>query len=491
MSLWPHFFKLLIAGALVAAYASASMAATRLPGDVASELKKAGIPTSAVAVLVQDVDARRPSLSVNADAPMNPASVMKLVTTYAALELLGPAYTWRTAAYAGAPARDGVLDGDLYLRGGGDPHFGFEQFWLLLRQLRARGVREVRGDLVLDRGAFDVHAAESQPLDDQTWRAYHVAPDALLLNFRALRIALIPEPGQTAIRLGVEPDLDQLELVNNIRLGDEAQCGEWKDRLRADFEPGAAARSRLVLSGVFAAACGEREWSVGAVPADQYLATSFRSLWRELGGTLRGTVRAGAVPDSAQLLAMSDSPPLGQMVREVNKFSNNVMARQIYLTIGLEAGHRPARPADAESALRAWLTGKGMAFPELVLENGAGLSRRERISAASLGRVLRAAWNSPLMPEFIASLPLSGVDGTMKKRLTRTEAAGVAHIKTGTLDGVKTLAGYVRDRAGRYRVVVFLVNHPAAEAAQAAQDALLLWAYRHPGRGTRYFPPRP
>jgi len=172
-----------------------------------------------------------------------------------------------------------------------------------------------------------------------------------------------------------------------------------------------------------------------------------------------------------------ESPALAQVVRDMNKFSNNVMARQLFLTLGAEGAGEPATPEKADRVIREWLAGKGLSVPELILENGSGLSRSERISARNLGLLLLSSFRSPVMPELIASLPLAAVDGTMKKRLSDADVAGQAHIKTGSLTGVRSIAGYVLDAQGRRLVVVSMVNHPNAGNAQAAQDALLAWIY--------------
>jgi D-alanyl-D-alanine carboxypeptidase/D-alanyl-D-alanine-endopeptidase (penicillin-binding protein 4) len=168
---------------------------------------------------------------------------------------------------------------------------------------------------------------------------------------------------------------------------------------------------------------------------------------------------------------------LAEVVRDINKFSNNVMARQLFLTLGMAAGKRPARLEDGDRALREWLALRGLDFPELVLENGSGLGRQTRISPANMARLLQTGWRSAVMPELIASLPVSAVDGTMRKRLKENGVAGQAHIKTGSLEGVKTIAGYLLDRSGRRWVIVFFVNHAKAVAAGPAQDALLEWAH--------------
>lgn len=443
----------------------------RLPAPVAQALRAAAIPPAHVALVVQEVDARLPRISHNADQPMNPASVMKLVTTYAALELLGPAYTWRTEVYADGAIDNGALAGDLVLRGSGDPKLTLENFWLLLRQLRERGIRDIRGDLVLDRSAFAPLAHDPAAFDQEPLRPYNVGPDALLLNYKTVRLQFVPDGSRNAVTVTAEPHPPQLDLVNLLRLAD-GPCNDWRADLRVDALP-AAGGARLVLTGTYPVACGERQRHFSLLEHGQYVLGVFRQLWEELGGRLHGGLREGPVPAAAQLVAVAQSPTLAEIVRDVNKFSNNVMARQLLLTLGAERVRKPAQPQDGELAVRAWLLDKELRFPELVLDNGSGLSRAARISADSLARLLAAAYHSPVMPEFIASLPVVAVDGTMKKRVTDKSVAGHAHIKTGTLESVRAIAGYVLDRRGRRQVVVFLVNHANAAAAQPAQDALL------------------
>ena len=455
-------------------------AASDLPAPVAQALRNAGIPVSAAAVWVREVDATAPRLAVNARSALNPASTMKLVTTYAALDLLGPAYAWKTEAFANGTLAAGVFTGDLHLRGGGDPKLTYDQFGRLLRQIRAHGIREIRGDLVLDRSAFAVNAAEPGRFDAQPMRPYNVAPDALLVNFKAVTLQLIPDPASKRLLIGMEPAPANLDLINQVTLGNGNGCGDWKERLRADvFDRGLT--TRLVLTGGFPQGCGEQRWNLAVQEHPQFVLGVFLQLWAELGGSLTGGVRDGLVPPEARPVAVLPSPSLAEIVRDINKFSNNVMARQLFLTLGMEAGRRPASAEDGDAAIRSWLDARGLGVPELVLENGSGLSRRERISAEGLGRLLQAAWRSSVMPELMASLPVTAIDGTMRKRLKQNGVAGQAHIKTGSLEGVRSIAGYVLDRNGRRWIVVFFVNHANAGAAQPAQDALLQWVYERGG----------
>ncbi len=455
-------------------------APAQLPEPVGRALAKAGIPEAAAALYVHEIGADRPLLAASADRAMNPASTIKLLTTYAGLDLLGPAYLWTTEAYAAGPLRDGVLAGDLVIRGRGDPKLTIENFWLLLRSLRGRGLRDIQGDLVLDRGYFTVQEHDASRFDAEPTRPYNTGPDALLVNFKAVRVQFIPDAEARAVRLVVEPALPQVQIVNNLALDARAPCGYWAARLKVDAQ-GDAQAARLAFSGAFPASCGEREHYYSVLGHSQYTLALFRELWREMGGSLAGNVRDGAAAEDARPLAAVHSPALSEVVRDINKYSNNVMARQLYLTLGAAGAGAPASADKSNRVIRQWLAGKGLSFPELVLENGSGLSRAERISARNLGRLLLAAYSSPVMPELMASLPVAAVDGTMKKRLSGADVAGQAHIKTGSLAGVRAIAGYVLDGGGRRVVVVLIINHANAGNAQAVQDALLRWVHNRGG----------
>ncbi|WP_265946280.1 D-alanyl-D-alanine carboxypeptidase/D-alanyl-D-alanine-endopeptidase [Dechloromonas sp. A34] len=458
---------------------SLGVLAEGLPPTVLSALKVAQIPATSVAVVVQPVDAPAPLVAHNATQAMNPASVMKLLTTYAALDLLGPAFTWKTTAWIEAAPADGVLNGNLYLKGSGDPRFAIEHLWALLRQLRVRGITHIAGDVVLDRTVFDVPAIDPGAFDDKPMRPYNVGPDGLLINYRALRLTLQPDNGRPRVLL--ETPSTNLRLDNQLRSGDGGCSSNWKDLIDIHLIPENGGQ-RLELSGSYSALCGEKTLNLAPLPADAQAAGLLRSLWQELGGTLAGQVRGGSVAIGSKLLAQHESAPLADAVRDINKFSNNVMARQVFLTLGngapqetLVGATAPATAERARQRVADWLAARNLRFAELVLDNGSGLSRSERISASSLNRLLQDAWKSPVMPEFISSMPIVGIDGTMKKRLNGSAATGRAHIKTGTLDGVKTAAGYALDAQGRRYAVTFFINHPRAQAGSAAIDALIAW----------------
>lgn len=467
---------------------ASSAHATSLPPPVLKALKQARIPVSSVGIEVREINARIPLISVNAKLAMNPASTMKLLTTYAGLEMLGPAYTWKTEAYLNGKLEQGVLQGDLILKGYGDPKLTLEQFWLWLRELRSRGLREIRGNLVLDRSAFETPPHDLSEFDNEPIRPYNMGPDALLLNFNAVRLRFIPDGER--INVISEPELSGFKLDNRITAADVAvNCSNWDDDISTQLNA-----DTMLLQGAFPARCGECENYVCLLPHPQYMYAVFRALWQEMGGTLNGEMLEGTVPGNATLFATHHSAPLSELIRDINKFSNNVMARQLFLGLSNSAGDAvpcddpptclldtkvgalpPASIARSERTIRIWLTKKGLRFPELVLENGAGLSRRERISPHNLALLLQSAQRGPLSAEFVASLPIAGVDGTLKKRLNGSASASHAHLKTGSLEGVKAVAGYVQSGSGKQWIVVFLINHPNAAGGQQAQDALIEW----------------
>ena len=452
--------------ALVAALCIALNAqAAALPPVVKQALKQAGIPRSAVGIVVQQTGGHKALISLNAKQAMNPASTMKLLTTYAGLDLLGPAYTWKTEAWLDGELKAGVLHGDLVLKGYGDPKFTIEQFWLWLAEFRARGLREVRGNLVLDRSFFDLPPHDPAAFDNDPVRAYNVGPDALLLNFNTLRLRYLPDGDK--LNVITEPPLDGIWLDNRLTPGPAGGCEGWDDGVIVQ-----PSGDSVVLQGGYPGDCGEREHNLSVMPHTRYVEAVFRALWKELGGTLQGELREGAAGDDATLFSTHHSDPLSAIIRDINKYSNNVMARQLFLTLGA------TEQASIERSVRVvqdWLQKQRLDFPELVLENGAGLSRTERISAQHLAQLLHRAATHPFSAELQASLPILGVDGSVKKRLQESPSAGHARLKTGTLEGVKTLAGYVRSNNGKEWVVVFFINHPNAKLGQVAQDTLIQW----------------
>jgi D-alanyl-D-alanine carboxypeptidase/D-alanyl-D-alanine-endopeptidase (penicillin-binding protein 4) len=450
-----------------------------MPPEIRQVLKRQGLSARGLSVYVHEIGQPEPLVSVNADTPRNPASTMKLLTTLAALEELGPAYAWKTEAYATAPIRDGVLDGDLYIKGYGDPFLVIEHFWRFLRALRKSGLDTIRGDLILDQSFFEPVPGQPADFDRRAHRAYNVQPRALMVNFQAVNIRFVPQPVAQRVQIVADPQPAQLTIDNRVRLTRGPCRGGARGLGMKVAQRGG--REKLVFSGRYSIGCGDDEFYRVVVESDSYIHGVFKSLWSEMGGHFQGGVRAGTVPEQARLLHSALSPPLAEIIRMVNKNSNNVMTRQILLTLGAEKYGPPGSVDKGIEAIRAWLAQNGLAFPELVIDNGSGLSRDARISARHLGQVLLAAYRSPYMPEFLSSLPILSMDGTLKRR-NGAGLAGRAHLKTGSLDNVRAQAGIVLDERGRRVVMVILHNDARADtsAGEAVQNALLAWINNRP-----------
>jgi D-alanyl-D-alanine carboxypeptidase/D-alanyl-D-alanine-endopeptidase (penicillin-binding protein 4) len=441
-------------------------AAQSLPPEIDAALVRTGLPRDAVALLVAEVDPQQPPrLAHRAQAPVNPASISKLTTTFAALELLGPAFTWSTPVYVDGPVIDGRLQGNLYLQGRGDPKLVIERLWLLFKRLRALGIEHVAGDIVLDQGAFEPLADDPAAFDGEPLRPYNAAPEALLLNFKSVVLTFRPQP-DGLVRVVAEPPLAGVQWPAAVPSA-PGDCGDWRAALQLDVAD--ALRPRL--AGAYPTACGERSWALAFAHPRSYAPRLVEALWRELGGRLAGQVLLGPVPAGLVPVAETVSPPLAELVRDINKFSNNIMAQQVFLTLSLQARGLGSREGSRE-LLRAWWRERlGPDVPEF--GNGSGLSRDERISAAQLARLLQYAWASPLMPELAASLPAAGVDGTLR----RARSQG-AHLKTGSLRDVWGVAGYVHGASGRRYVLVAIANHPKAAALRTVAEQLVAWTGR-------------
>jgi D-alanyl-D-alanine carboxypeptidase/D-alanyl-D-alanine-endopeptidase (penicillin-binding protein 4) len=414
---------------------------------------------------------------------------MKLVTTYAALDLLGPAYAWSTPVYVEGAVREGTLYGNLYIKGQGDPKLVLERLWLLLRRVQGLGIQNIAGDIVLDRTAFDVPDADPSSFDGEPLRPYNAAPDALLINYKSVVMTFTPDRTAGIAQVQYDPPLAGVQMPATVPLS-AADCGDYRGNLRADFSDA----SRIRFAGGFGANCGEKVWPVAYADPKSYSVRAVQGLWNSMGGKVTGAVRMGTVP--APVLASKPafearSNPLAEIIRDINKYSNNVMAQQVFLTLGrvLPAVDPAADLATTDAPLaqgsfaasRAtvlrWWKERISADDVPVLDNGSGLSRQERISAQALGRLLQTAYLSPLMPELMASLPITGVDGTLKRMKSRT-SFGSAHLKTGSLSNVVAVAGFVDAASGKRYVLVALINHANASAARPAIELLVDWVAR-------------
>jgi D-alanyl-D-alanine carboxypeptidase/D-alanyl-D-alanine-endopeptidase (penicillin-binding protein 4) len=433
-----------------------------------------GLPTSAVSYVVMDPDSGRVLLGRNTTTARSPASTIKLVTTFAALDLLGPAFTWHTRGLVHGELKDGILNGDLILKGGGDPYMTLERWWDFAHQLRSLGLQAIHGDIVVDNSDFSAPAEDPAAFDGRPNRAYNALPDALMVNFQAVKFSLVPNPETHAIDITADPAPSNLTIHNGLRFVDAQRCSGPADQV--DFEVTSGHWDQVRFSGALSGRCEPQSLTRVLLTPAEYAYGTFTTLWRQLGGGFSGGLRVQAAPEDARILLSYDSLPLGEIVRLINKHSNNLMARQLLLTLGRERYGTPGSQDKGLAAINDWSRSRGLGLDDIDLGNGAGLSRTTHVSVLQLAGVLKAAYRSRYAPEFMSSLPLAGLDGTLRARM-KEMPGGTVRLKTGHIDGVSGVAGYVTNATGKTYVLVCLINDARADdgAGEPLHAALVGW----------------
>ena len=446
-----------------------------LPQGVKNVLDHRQLPGKSLSLYIEDLETGEPALAWNEDELRNPASVAKVLTTLVALDVLGPSFTWKTDVYLAGEVKDEVLDGDLLLKGYGDPFLTTERLWTMLHAVRDTGVSRINGDLLLDDSYFDIGEYDPGAFDNSPLRAYNVAPNALLMNFKVVQYQFTADSGGGKVNVRLHPELENLQVVNRLSMKN-SRCGGYQRGIAITPNEDV---DQMIFSGTFPSGCTSYAMNRTALSHNDFAYGLVKSIWREMGGELSGGWRNVVTPEELEPLLTFESPSLAEIITKVNKYSNNVMARQLLYTLAAERFGAPGTEENGRIVVREWLEEHNFDFPDLKLVNGAGLSRESRMSARQLGALLRYAWQSPYMPEFMSSMSLPGLDGTLSDRFRGDALAGMAHIKTGSLDDVTAIAGYLQARSGKRYIVVSLQNFKDVHrgTGHEVQDALLLWLF--------------
>ena len=456
--------------------------AQALPEPVRAALARAEVPPDALGAIAIPLAGLARTWSYRAELPMQPASTIKLLTSIVALDRLGPNLRSRTELLATGPVVDGVLRGDLVLRGGADPDFGWPQLWALLEELRAQGVHEIAGDLVLDRTLFTPAREDVgvPPFDESPEWPYNVIPDALHLNGSLLGIEL--RAGTDSWQARTVPQIDGVAFESDGLQLVDGTCARWSTGWQRPTVRDAGDRVVIGLRGTFPRACTARA-ELSLVERTRLAGLAFGAWWARLGGSWSGRVREAGAPAGARVLAQRESRPWGEVLRGLNKRSDNPQTRLLFLLLGVNAPPTPAGLAPqastrtrADAVVRDWLEANGIGHAGVVLDNGSGLSRSERIAPRQLAQAIAVAHASPYWSDLHMSMPVVGVEAAV--RLRDSPAAGRARLKPGGLRNVASLAGIVPDPQGRPWAFVAMVNHAQAARAIPALHALVDWVAR-------------
>jgi len=453
---------------------------TALPQPVVDELARQGLSKSNFGLWVAPVNGGEPLLAYQHDYLFNPASTMKLVTSIAALDILGPTFSWETQVYADARPKNGIIEGNLYIKGTGDPQFRSQDMWSLVHRLEDLGIKRITGDIILDDGHFIPPAIDPGDFDNRPDRTYNALPGALLLDNRAVRISISATDQNQRPVVRAWPPNPNLDIRPKLTVSNQ-RC-QWANRNpEIRITNPTEAHSRIEIIGDFSTQCRPNTiYRVAGDPADAFFYT-FAELFSRTGGVIDGHWRGGTVSEQAVKIISHQSRTLSQYLWLMNKWSNNLMARQILLTLAAELHGAPATEDSARMVVNQWLQRRGLIWPGFYIDNGSGLSRDARITPQQLGTLLVETFNGPYMAELLSTLPIAGVDGTMRNRLTDEPVRGHAHIKTGTLRDVRAGAGYILTRSGQRYAVVMLHNETNVQmgGGTRVQDAVLRWLYEN------------
>jgi D-alanyl-D-alanine carboxypeptidase/D-alanyl-D-alanine-endopeptidase (penicillin-binding protein 4) len=430
--------------------------AADLHQDLSRLLEMPCLKKGEVGLRVAEVDTGKVLFDAGGEKPLIPASNVKLVLAAAALSTLGPTYSYATEILSDGPlSAAGILRGNLYLKGYGDPVLVSEQLWLLARGLKHLGISEIRKDLIADDStmAQDPLLYEMNP--EETSRAYTAKPGGLSLNFNTVQVMVEPAKRRgDSPRVQLDPDSNHLTIDNKATTEPSGTGSPLRIRILASDH-----REVLQVRGSVSLGAGRVSLYRSVDEPALYTARVFAKFLAEAGISLRGGVRRGTAPPEARLLYTHRSKPLSLIIQDMNKWSNNFIAEQLLRTLGKELHGSPGTREKGLRVLQDYLAAIGISADSYQLQDGSGLSRENRLSAAELVFVLRAmAHDSPWQAEFMASLGLLGMDGVVERRFSASPARGLLRVKTGTLQGVAALSGYAGPTEGRVLAFSLLWN---------------------------------
>lgn len=402
----------------------------------------------------------------NAEKSFNTASLVKIFTTYIALKDLGPSYKWRSEfLYTGKVDKD-ILKGDLIFRGTGDASFSIADLEKMIREVQRLGIKKITGNLVLDYSFFGVMPKDIN-FDDNPYRAYNVLPSPISVQSNTINFKFNID--KNIIEIISEPNLSQLTIINNLKKTNRS-CANWKSSLGVD-----KINSETVeFKGSFSDRCVGKEIDLALLDNSVYFHENFKDIWQRNGGLYSGIMKKNfEEPTNAIVISTHHSKPVSELIRDINKFSLNLMARNLMLTIIKEVtGERPTEDM-VNGYVNSWLSQKEMTFENFYVDNGAGLSRDIKISPNQLLQILQKIYNDPLMPEIIASFPIASIDGTLRDRMQSKKFKQKGHFKTGSLKDVVGIAGFFLNNDGDMHSFVFIMNGKNAKKAQPFIDDLI------------------
>lgn len=459
---------------------STLVVATTLPSAIESMIHKHKIKRSNVSVYIKEAGKNRVVAALNIDKEMTPASVIKVYSTYAALLELGYNYRWPTKFYYTGRLKNGILHGNLIIKGFGDPTLKTSDIKPIVSALKAKGIRKIEGNIVIDRHYFTVPKRDSSHFDKNIYSAYNAMPDALMFNQHLSRFSIVSKGGRHKVVKSIPGE--SYRVANKLR----SVSGSCKGKRSW---PGISVNHSgttpvLVVSGTLSTKCPRRSYTYIVTKPYREFYEAFKRGLEQSGISYHGRMKTSKVPAGAKLLYTHYSATLERIISITAKKSNNLFARHLLLTLGAKIYGEPSNLNKGRRAVVQILNRyRLLDTPRCHIDNGCGLSRVSKITARSMANVLDHAYKS-YGKRWMQTLSIAGTDGTIRRRFRNTSVKNRAWMKTGTLNNAKNIAGYVKSKSGRMYVAIILVNGSGARWKGASlENDIIKWLVGYRGRG--------
>ncbi len=426
-----------------------------IPDDLSYKLEKIPLNKNSYSILVKEVNSDTPIVAWNSYKPRTPASVIKLLTVYSGLLGLGYDYRWETKFYyTGYIDSRGRLKGDLIIKASGDPTLKTKDLDEIVNDIKSFGIKTILGNIVIDRTLFSVPMKNSSGFDKNRYSPYNAMPDAMMFNKRQSTLCVTPR-GRSLKISRIDHD-KSYRIVNNLKVVN-GSCRRGRSWPRVRIITDKNQRSIITLSGRISNRCGRRTiCKVVSMPHRSFY-FALKDKLKSEGIKFKGTLKLKKVPRKAKYLFSHYSPPLEEVISTIAKHSDNLMARQLFLTLGTQFYSPPINTLKASRAVKRILNRYNILEGTTIISNGSGLSRKSKVTARTLANLLQHGYEH-YGERWMNTLSIAGVDGTIRRRFQNSIVYGRAWMKTGTIKGVANIAGYVEGASGQIYIVVVLVN---------------------------------
>ena len=419
-------------------------------------IKKHQIPENKLSIILEDSESGERLISINPSTTRSPGSVTKIFTAFAALDLLGEAYQWRTDAFIEKENNNKEIVDHLLIRGGGDPSFSLKDLEELILNIRAKGIREIRDDIYFDQTFFRQRKKSTAKFDKSPLRPYNTMHSSLIVNSNKIDLSFnlneqTGKPDITPLFLPIG-----IEIENNLSVG-SGKCKDFRSKVTFD-EKFRKQTLTILINGVYPAQCKNLDHDLAITRTEHYFFGVFKKLWLNSGGTINGYYKKKNKSNKHVLVAHVFSEELSTALEVMLKESDNLTARNIFLSLPEFSKRKELR--NSRKLLYGSMKENNIYWHfRNIIDNGSGLSRVTRIKAESVMSLIQEIDQGTKFSSIKSMLPISGVDGTLKNIYQSKLLRGQLRLKTGTLNGVRCLAGFITTKSGNEYRFVFMHNN--------------------------------